>query len=600
MNKFTQKAIAVMIGLVFLLSPCLSQAIASGTSGIMPAYPDPENPITKSWFIYNLKPGESKEDAAKLMNNSDEYVTFKLYPVDALTTLEGNFALANEDEPKIDIGAWIKLSTDQVTVPPHKEMLVPFTITIPNENVETGDHIGGLIIEQVKSDEGQQKGLFIKTRIGVRIYETVPGEIIKKLTIKEFYWQLFKKPVKAETGLNWLGKIFYFIKNKVKLILGLDNYIIFFVKMGNDGNVRLEPEGNLIIRNILGSEVARLEPKMNTIFPRKEILYPAKWERKMPFFGRYTASIEVKYNNTDTAPSASQKITIWAIPYLLLGGIVVLIVLIILLRLLLLLLMETRKKKMAVHLVQEDETLESLAADYGLSWKKIAKFNRLKAPYQIKPKDKIIIPKKGLIITAKTVKQESRPEIKYDRHEHEIKLAAKITAKFGKLGKKKFHIILGSVILALIIIAGLIVVFKGSEPNANLTLQPTTKEEKKVEESKKEPVNDSATRDRQRKEDLKLIKEALAKYKQEKGQYPINETIISTGDKDNLLVRELSSRGYLATLPIDPLDSTQGVTYYYGYQSKDGKTFELSCLLENINDTEGKKLGEYLIYTLKP
>src|SRR5258705_8106821 len=55
------------------LFPLIPQAFAGG-EGNIGAYPtnyDVSNPKTKSWFIYELKPGETKEDSITVVNNSD-------------------------------------------------------------------------------------------------------------------------------------------------------------------------------------------------------------------------------------------------------------------------------------------------------------------------------------------------------------------------------------------------------------------------------------------------------------------------------------------------------------------------------------------------
>ncbi len=49
-------------------------AITGAGLGIRPAFPDPENKLTKAWFIYNLELGESKEDTAVITNLSPEHI----------------------------------------------------------------------------------------------------------------------------------------------------------------------------------------------------------------------------------------------------------------------------------------------------------------------------------------------------------------------------------------------------------------------------------------------------------------------------------------------------------------------------------------------
>ena len=87
---------------------------------------------------------------------------------------------------------------------------IRFTFSVPAD-VEVGEHTGGILIQKAEVEraalEGQ--GIAITTRVGVRIYQTVPGEILKEMKIKNFfltknytefnYKNLFKRWAQPET-----------------------------------------------------------------------------------------------------------------------------------------------------------------------------------------------------------------------------------------------------------------------------------------------------------------------------------------------------------------------------------------------------------------
>jgi len=102
----------------------------------------------------------------------------------------------------------------------------------------------------------------------------------------------------------------------------------------------------------------------------------------------------------------------------------------------------------------------------------------------------------------------------------------------------------------------------------------------------------SESRDTKRKSDLANIAKALDSYQTNTGQYPIsaNEKISSSA---GTLYKSLVPN-YITLLPIDPLDPT----YYYGYDS-DGRSYTLSAVLEDTNDSDGRKIGNKNIYFLK-
>ena len=102
----------------------------------------------------------------------------------------------------------------------------------------------------------------------------------------------------------------------------------------------------------------------------------------------------------------------------------------------------------------------------------------------------------------------------------------------------------------------------------------------------------SESRDTKRKSDLANIAKALESYQTNTGQYPIsaNEKISSSV---GTLYKSLVPN-YITLLPLDPLDPT----YYYGYDS-DGRSYTLSAVLEDANDSDGRKIGNKNIYFLK-
>lgn len=163
---------------------CLAQAISFAGLGIRPAYPEPSQPRTRSWFIYQLASGESKDDAVVVSNNSSRRIKAKLYAVDATTTKDGVFALLGEKDSQQGIGAWVKLAVGEISLAAGEEKIVPFKITLP-ATIKAGDYLGGVMVEDLAVS--RDKGINMVTRVGVRIYETVPGELVNNRTLKFAY-----------------------------------------------------------------------------------------------------------------------------------------------------------------------------------------------------------------------------------------------------------------------------------------------------------------------------------------------------------------------------------------------------------------------------
>ena len=281
--KYSKKFILIIslfLVLAISLSSNLAQAISYGGLGIQPHEWDLKNPLTKSWFIYTLESGETKKGKVDVINSSNEPQDIKIYPVDAVTTQDGAFAPEPEDKEKIDVGAWITLSESEVSLRPKETKTIKFTIKVP-ENVEVGDHMGAIIAQNKKIPEAEEgTGMRIVTRVGARIYLTVPGELIKKLEFEKFTWKLE------------------------------DRQVTFYLDLANKGNVRLSPKGEIEIKNIFGKVIDKIEITEREVFPRSTIIVPIKWEKR-PFFGKFTAMATVTY---DVDKTLTQKVTFWIFP----------------------------------------------------------------------------------------------------------------------------------------------------------------------------------------------------------------------------------------------------------------------------------------------
>ena len=176
MKDFFQKPInfffILLIPLFLFIPLSFLNAIQTGTVGIEPALSH------GSYFFYKLDKGESKEDAVRVTNHADQKIALKIYPVDAATTNDGNFAPRPEYYPQKEIGQWVKLSADLVELKPHETKEIPFIITIPSD-ADVGDHMGAIVIQAAKpkGKAGGGTGVNIVTRVAVRITRPYPGRL---------------------------------------------------------------------------------------------------------------------------------------------------------------------------------------------------------------------------------------------------------------------------------------------------------------------------------------------------------------------------------------------------------------------------------------
>ncbi|MFA6528600.1 MAG: hypothetical protein WCT46_03605 [Candidatus Gracilibacteria bacterium] len=223
-----RKILLVLLVVFSLVSPVY--AIEYGGIGGYPANPDPENTSTNQWFIYTLNLGETIEDSIIIENTSSEAVNVKLYPADYTASTDGGFALEQEVESRDEVGSWVTLSATGLVVEAMSQIVVPFTITVPNDSsVDVGEHMGGILIEKVSDEEGSEGGLQINLRVGVRIYITIPGEVSESVAVGTimFDTNLDKRIGVVTTNIENSGNV----SENVKVSTSVENVYPIFDKI---------------------------------------------------------------------------------------------------------------------------------------------------------------------------------------------------------------------------------------------------------------------------------------------------------------------------------------------------------------------------------
>lgn len=373
--------ILAIISISILFIPLSSKAITAEGVGVSPAYPNPNVKDSNIWFVYNLDRGQSVTDYLKLVNISPEKtMKVKIYPVDAVVSSKGVFNPLDEADPRQDIGAWLKMSESEVTLAPEETRIIPFTLTIP-QDASVGDHLGAIIVEKGELKPSGQAGLSIKTRVGIRVWNTVPGEIVKNLKISNVSWEIKNKKLSPKpTTLE-----------KIKTALGLNKEGFIILELKNEGNVHLMPKGNIEITDIFGSWAATLDNiSLGTSSFGHTTIVPVKWE-KPSLFGRLTAKITVLYGDDQTA---TVKKSFWIIPWTLISIVILLAMIFVFGKLFWRLYYAKSKLKMTPHKVTGKETLTEIADKFNVSWKKLSRINNLKPPYTLKKGETLFIPEK--------------------------------------------------------------------------------------------------------------------------------------------------------------------------------------------------------------
>lgn len=376
-----------------------------GSIGGRPAKSDPDVPNSASWFLYDLPASQVKEDSIEVQNNAAETQDLIIYAADSTPSSDGGFALKQQIEPMTGIGAWItffpdalpdkvvlgtggivelcqfqpssppvpdqpKLSDDlqkwcdgQKTVELQLNSLskinIPFVIRIP-DRVDVGEHTGAVIIQKkaVERQEGQGSAINLTTRVGVRVYETVPGEIVRQLAISRF------TITRSATQPKYI------------ILLGVKN----------TGNVSLENISTIQVDDSFFNRRDQTITRTMQALPGQELVINTDWLR--PLIGRYRFTASVSYQDGEQTRSLNiPPIVIWIVPWreILIGLAIVLLGLLAWFGWWIRDRRRYRGFKLVDVNIRSGDTLAGLAESTGVSWKKIARRNKIKAPYLLKP-----------------------------------------------------------------------------------------------------------------------------------------------------------------------------------------------------------------------
>lgn len=176
---------ALLVGLLIFAAPLLPHASGiersssdSGTHtwGMTPA--TEHGPDDRGHFEYIVGPGERYEDHVAVRNFGDSDLVLDLAVHDA-TQQDGSFELLGSDEVSIRVGAWVTLEQTRVSVPARSNLVVPFTLVVPDD-AEPGDHAGGLVAVSVINDDSDT---VMQYRVGTRLHARVAGPIQTALSV---------------------------------------------------------------------------------------------------------------------------------------------------------------------------------------------------------------------------------------------------------------------------------------------------------------------------------------------------------------------------------------------------------------------------------
>jgi hypothetical protein len=164
-------AVLVAAGLFWL--PAAPASAGFGIA-LRPAHADPNDPSTRAYFKPTVAPGETFTDQVIVTNTADSPVELVVSGVDGLTAATSGAVYGNRQDPVKKTGGWVSAPAT-VTVAPHSEQPVNFTVKVPKD-AGAGDHLAGIAFEDVHpTSAGSNFAVTQVVRAVMGLQVVVPG-----------------------------------------------------------------------------------------------------------------------------------------------------------------------------------------------------------------------------------------------------------------------------------------------------------------------------------------------------------------------------------------------------------------------------------------
>lgn len=246
--------------------------------GVRPTHFDPNDPETRAFFKRQVSPGESFTDSVTVTNSSDVPLSVLVSSVDGLTSPTSGAVYANRTDAVGETGRWMRASTSTLTVAPHSETEVPFTVDVPADAV-AGDHLAGLAFED--ATPSSSGGTFSVT-------------------------QVVRAVVGVEVRVAGGGSVFNVTPGTPRLgeMPGTKNAAII-VPLSNTGDLLGKPSIDMTLKG--NGYTRRVSRALDTILPDDTIDYPFVWPDDLAA-GEYTIKVDVTSGTTVSSSSGRSTI----------------------------------------------------------------------------------------------------------------------------------------------------------------------------------------------------------------------------------------------------------------------------------------------------
>lgn len=250
--------------------------------------------VTPPFFNLTMNPGDYWSSIIKVVNTNPAPLTIQAVPASFTpTSEEGYGAFTTADKPSAaEVAHWIEvLSGKEITIPPGQVGEIRFAIQAPKD-ASPGGHYGAILIGQ-GAGSVSGNGMGISSVVSSLLFVRVTGNIVERGRIRDF-------SISNTHPSRPAGQ--------------------FQFRFENEGNVHLQPQGDIEIKNMWGQDRGKIlinqETDFGNVLPNSVRKFAYDWSAKDAYFdiGRFTATLTLAYG-AEGRQNSTATIVFWVIPW---------------------------------------------------------------------------------------------------------------------------------------------------------------------------------------------------------------------------------------------------------------------------------------------
>lgn len=281
-----------------IITSCLLLIVLYLTISINPMIAMAQSPsgltIIPPKFELFGNPGDILSEKIRIRNDSAQATTYSIIIEDFTTSgEEGHVVLEEEGETintTFSLAKWLEPSTKDIILQPKEEQIINFLIKIPKD-AEPGGHYASILFQSVAETAiDQGAGAKVSQRVGSLVLLRVTGNVTEDAQIEEFSTAKYSE------------------KTPIELLL----------RLKNNGNTHIIPQGTIVITNFFGKKVDELPLDSRNVLPGAIRKMTTAWD-KPNMIGNFTATLIATYGQNNQPLTASFKFTVMPKSILILG-----------------------------------------------------------------------------------------------------------------------------------------------------------------------------------------------------------------------------------------------------------------------------------------